>query len=240
MLNFAKLLLDLIIPPRCAMCAKVVASPHTLCPDCFAKLEFITAPICKVCGLPLDISERHEMICARCAAVSKTYFDFARAAVIYNDASRKIISDFKYYDKTELVKIMAKFIYAIAGIDYAKFDFIIPVPIHKDRLRLRKYNQAALLAKELSSLINKPYYVNLLVKEKATLTQAELNYSLRQKNIKNSFSVTNPTKIKGAKIILIDDVITTGATMNECAKVLKKAGAQEVMGLAFAHTTIIL
>jgi len=231
------LILNTILPPRCSLCGQLTQSSQSLCADCFAELDFITPPLCQTCGLPLPPLVHGDLKCVRCLS-QKSYFDTARACVLYNDISKKLIQNFKYYDHTELADILASLMARISDIDYKMFDLIIPIPIHTEKLKSRKYNQAALLAQKMGNILNLPVQLNLLVKITSTPAQAGLSFVQRQKNIKNSFNL-NPkaaTKLKGKNILLIDDVITTTATINEASRILKKHKARQVVAITFAHT----
>jgi ComF family protein len=160
---------------------------------------------------------------------------YSRSAVIYDVFSKKLILDFKFFDHIENKKLLAQWMY-LAGKDIfdAGVDVIIPIPLHKLRLLKRKYNQSAILASELSKMTNIKSDYKSFVKIRSTQPQSECSGKKRITNIKNAFTVKNPENIKGKRILLIDDVYTTGSTLRECAKVLKKAGAKSVDALTIA------
>ena len=144
--------------------------------------------------------------------------------------------DFKFYDKTDLASLLAKMMY-VAGKDIfaSDIDLIVPVPLHYSRLIKRRYNQSALLAKELGKLTNIKVDYNTLVKGRITKAQIDCDGKERLINVKNAFYIKDAGKIKGKRILLIDDVLTTGSTLNECAKVLKQAKAKSIDGLTVSR-----
>ena len=236
MLKWFQVLFNLILPPRCPICGKVVANSDTLCSKCFESITFISFPYCKKCGKPLDlfISE-DELYCDDCF-IKKSPFRLCRSAVVYDDFSKKIILDFKFFDHLENKKLLAKWI-LMAGKDIFNegVDYIIPIPLHFSRLFKRKYNQSAVLSATLSKMCMVPVLYNTLKKVKKTLPQVHCSGKQRLKNIRGAFQVINPDLIKDKRILLIDDVYTTGSTLCECAKVLIKAGAKSVDALTVAR-----
>ncbi len=176
------------------------------------------------------------LVCPDCA-VAKRITRLNRSAVIYDDFSKKGLLSFKFYDQIHFAKIYAKWLKAAGADIFEKgVDLIIPVPLSYPRLLKRRYNQAAVLARELSKLTNIKNNNLVLKKIKHTKPQSSLSEKARLKNLKNAFIVSSPDKIKAKRILLIDDVMTTGATLSECAKVLLKAGAKSVDTLTVART----
>ncbi len=237
MLNFIRKVIDVIIPPRCLSCGEVVSSDNHLCLECFQKLTFITAPYCKHCGTPFTrtISDG-ELLCINCLDnKKKDNIRISRSAVVYDNFSKKIILDFKFLDHIENKKLMANWL-NIAGYDIFNLgvDLIIPVPLHFLRILSRKYNQSAILAKEIAKITRIDVAFDCLKKTKKTRPQVMCTGNERKKNVRGAFSVDNAQKIKGKRILLIDDVYTTGSTLNECAKVLIEAGAKSVDALTVA------
>ena len=237
MKNILKKILNIILPPRCVLCGKTVLSAHTLCENCFGKINFITMPYCKICGMPFgnEADANLSKTCAECAS-KKRITRLNRSAFIYDDFSKKLILDFKFYAKTQSANILVKWLYA-AGKDIFEggVDLIMPVPLSYRRLLRRGYNQSALLARLLSKQTHIEADVFNLKKTKHTKPQSSLLGNARLKNVKNVFEVKNKDKVKGKRIVLIDDVLTTGATLAECAKVLLKAGAKSVDTLTVAR-----
>ena len=237
-MSILKGILNFLLPPRCIGCGKIINDENGLCPDCFNKLTFISAPYCKYCGLPFENIEGPDknMACPNCLKQKKRIFRYSRSAIKYESFSKKMILAFKFMDKTENAKIFAKWL-KIAGDDIFKSgaDVLVPVPLHYKRLVQRRYNQSAILAKELSTLISVPIDIKSLIKHKATKPQVSFTSAGRRKNIKGAFSVKYPDNIKNKRVVLIDDVYTTGSTLTECAKVLLKAGAKSVDTLTIAR-----
>ena len=231
-------ILNFLLPPRCINCGKIITDENGICADCFNQITFISEPYCKCCGAPFVdvVGANKHMLCPNCIKNKKKLFRYARAAIKYEDVSKNMILAFKFMDKTENAKVFAKWL-KMAGADIfsSGVDVLIPVPLHYKRLIKRRYNQSALLANELKSLVNIPTDFKSLVKHKATKPQVSFSGNARVKNIKDAFEVKCPENVKDKRIVLIDDVQTTGSTLNECAKVLLKAGAKSVDFLTVAR-----
>ena len=225
-------ILDFFLPPTCPICHKK-GFGNGLCSECFSKLEFIGTQKCSVCGRPLDAIVPGMAVCGQCLK-DPPCFHQAEAVFKYNDISKKLILAFKHGDHLELKNLLIKWMTANSAKLITNNDIIIPIPLHWTRLLKRKYNQSALLAQELAQKHGKIYDPINLVRIKATKSQGHLPPNKRKKNIRNVFRVKDPERIKNKSILLIDDVFTTGATANECAKILLKAGAKSVDVLTFA------
>ena len=237
MITFLKSFLDIILPPRCPCCGKIIRTQTGVCPNCFNKINFISAPYCKICGMPFENQSdvTANRICPACLK-EKRITHFNRSAVLYEGLSKKLLLHFKFYDKPQYAKLFAKWL-KVAGADIFKegTDLIVPVPLSYRRLIKRRYNQSALLAGELSKITGLEVDMDNLKKIKHTKPQSELLGKARLKNIKKAFALQNPTKIKGKKVLLVDDIMTTGATLAECANILLKAGAIQVDTLTVAR-----
>ena len=229
-------LLDILIPPVCALCNERVSENATLCPKCFAQLNFITKPHCKICGRPFDCEVFGEMVCAHCLA-NPPRFTKARSVLMYDGAARKLILAFKHGDRLDLVPLLTKLMIRVAAELMPKVDIVMPVPLHRLRLLKRKYNQSAILTKRLAKYYRKPYNFDILKRVRSTCSQGHLTARERRKNVMNAFDIKSSQLIQDKTVLLIDDVLTTGATANECAKVLLKAGAKQVYLLTFASTS---
>ncbi len=229
-------LLDLIYPPRCISCGSSITEHGNICGKCWDDINFISDPQCRICGFPFEM-ETEATLCAGCIQ-EEPHFSKARAVFLYDDASSKLITSFKYNDRIENRAPYARWM-ARAGAEMLHdADYIIPVPIHFGKLLLRKYNQAGLLALGVAKIAGRKVLVNALIRKKYTKKQAGLNRKIRFKNISGAFKV-NPkyaSILKDKKILLIDDVITTGATADECAKILRKAKVAKVEVLTLAKT----
>ena len=206
-----------------------------VCGACFKDLRFITAPMCVCCGHPFAFKVEGASLCGECQREMPP-FTTARSALIYNDVSRGMLNPFKN-DHTLGAKRFASWCRLALGDELDGADFIIPVPLHAKRLRARGYNQAALLAKALSKQSGVPLMLDGLERTRATPKQQELSRSARQKNVRGAFHVRpeNLPLIAGKHVVLVDDVMTTGATMDACAKAVKKARAQNITAVTVAR-----
>ncbi len=221
--RFFTALLDFVFPPRCPICHQEVSASHTLCPTCFQKMTFLTQPCCRICGRPFEFQSWNQL-CGNCLKKEPPYHK-ARAVLKYDDMSKGLILKFKHADRTEIRPLFINLMVQSHADLIRETDVIIPVPLHWTRLIKRTYNQADLLAKPLAKLFRKTYLPLGLKRIHHTKSQGHLSKKDRQRNIRQAFRVTNPAAIQGKRILLVDDVMTTGATVEECAKVLRKAGA---------------
>lgn len=224
-----------LFPPRCLSCYELNTLENGFCADCWSKLDFISKPYCITCGYALSVHVLENQVCAKCSTWPPHY-DKLRSIMKFNEYSKLLIHAFKYYDKTNLAKVFAQLICNRYGSEIADVDIIIPVPMHKLKRLFRMYNQSYLLALEISKIISKPLYYDLLVKSKWTKSQTSLSRSKRKKNLAGSISLKSPELAKGKKVLLVDDVKTTGATIDLCSKILKKAKAKNVYVITIAMT----
>ena len=235
MKRLAKKVLNLLLPPVCPVCAEPVYDHTTLCVKCFGSLDFITDPCCRVCGRPFPFEILGDATCAACLK-NPPIFHKACAVVVYNDMAKKILLPFKHGDRLDLVPLIAKMMATRGKEMIQTADYIMPVPLHRFRLLKRKYNQSALLAQALAKRFHKSYLPDGLHRIRSTPKQGKLSPDQRKKNVSNAFQASARYAFKDKSVLLIDDVLTTGATANECAKVLIKAGAKQVDILTFATT----
>lgn len=235
MYPWLKNIIDVILPPRCLMCGKILSGENGLCETCFQKIKFISGGICQKCGHP-QISGKDVASCPLCMNNHKNPFRMQRYRVYYDENSRPLLLNFKFHDKTENAKVLAQWLY-VAGHDIWQqgADVLIPVPLHRARLRHRKYNQSALLCKELSKLVNLPVDYSSLIRCKNTKPQVEFSGRNRKRNVKNAFAVKDKQSLQGKRVVVIDDIMTTGSTLKECAEELLKAGAKSVDTLTVAR-----
>lgn len=229
--------LHLCFPPRCVSCGTDVDAAHSLCADCFAKLQLISDPCCARCGVPFAYELGDGAVCADCMQSPPPYAA-ARAAMHYDDASRKLITRLKYADKQELVPALAAQLWRVGAALCARADLLIPVPLHPKRQRKRLFNQAALLAYALEKHCGKPVLAGGLLRTENTPPQASLPREARLKNVAHAFRVNHAhaEALRGKVVLLIDDVTTTGATLNACSKALRAAQVAEVLVLTVAKT----
>jgi ComF family protein len=225
-----------VLPHRCISCAEIVSGPG-FCTACWPDLRFITPPMCACCGDPFEVPASPESRCGACFADPPPWHS-ARAIWRYNDASKRPVLSLKYQDRTALAEIAAPLLRrAGQSLLDAPGACLVPVPLHWSRLAWRGFNQAALLADSLHSLTGVAVEKHVLARVRRTPPQQGLDRAARQANIRKAFAVlaAGQTKLAGRPVILIDDVITTGATAAACAKVLLKAGAARVDILALAR-----
>ncbi len=227
--------LNFILPPLCLICEEPVGSVSTLCPDCWKKLRFIDPPFCFRCGMPFDFPVGEGTLCGACLAETPPY-ETARAAMLYDDASRKLIIGFKH-DRTHGIKALAAWMQRAGSAALRESDVLIPVPLHRWRLFQRRYNQSALLALELGRLADKPVWLTVLQRIRDTPSQGHRKRKERRVNVHGAFAVMEKDngRLAGKTILLIDDVLTTGATVEECAQSLLKAGAARVHVLTLSR-----
>jgi ComF family protein len=232
----ANWLLDAVLPPRCLKCGEIVVDSGSLCGPCWSALKFLGAPCCACCGLPFEFDMGPGSLCAACSA-RRPLYDRARSALAYDDSSRGLILRFKHADRIDGAVTFAGWM-ARAGAELiADADIIAPVPLHRWRLVRRRYNQAAILANAIGKLRGKLAVPDLLVRHRATPSQGHLGRSQRQRNVAGAFAL-HPRRgqvAAGARILLVDDVLTTGATAESCAKALHNAGAKAVDLLVLAR-----
>ncbi len=226
-----KNLVDYLMPPRCMDCHEITDEEFLLCAHCWKDYVFINEPLCKICGLPFEI--QIDSLCLGCLH-KKPPFSIARSIFKYNEKSKKLIHNFKYHDKTYLSKFFAKMLLSKYKDIIVEADLITCVPMHRLKRIFRMYNQSHLIAKDLSINSNKPFIPDILSKVKYSKSQTFFSRNARKTNLKNTILCTFPEQVLGKKILLIDDVITTGETIKLCARELKKAGAKEIFILSIA------
>jgi len=229
-------ILDLVLPPTCTGCGCQVVSAQTLCPECWSQLSFLSTACCDACGYPFSYEVPNRTLCGACVA-NPPPFDHARAALVYDDHSRTLVLGFKHADRTEAAELYAKWM-VNAGRDLVMaVDVIVPVPLHWTRLFQRRYNQAALLAHQMGKLVGKPVLADGLARIRKTPSQGRLGRMARARNVQGAFSVSprHMAKLKGKRVLLVDDVYTTGATLRTAARVLKRAGCGGVEALVLAR-----
>jgi ComF family protein len=230
-----KNLIDYIMPLRCSSCAAFIVTNSGFCADCFGKLNFITNPYCKLCGHQLEFSIFTNMECGKCLH-NKPSFDIARSLMKFDEHSQKIIYAFKYYDQMSIAHIFAKMLCQRYIKEIFNADLVVPVPMHKFKRLFRKYNPSQILADSIAQIIHKPLRLDLLIKSKWTKSQTALSKVERQKNLSNSFACNSKYLIHNQNILLIDDVFTTGTTVQKCSQILKLAGAASIIVLTIVRT----
>ena len=237
-------LLNFVFPLNCKICKKPIreSKGYSICENCFKTIELIEQPYCIKCGKPLvptDVFKKNrEILCLDCKK-KKYSFKFSRSTGVYDKVLKKCIHLFKYYGEKKLAKPLGNLMvdYLLKNNDFEnEFELIIPVPLHKNDLKKRGFNQSVLLSKVIGDYFSIPVGESVLIKKKLTPFQVNLSKKEREKNILRSFSVEKPEEIKGKNILILDDVFTTGATVEECAKELMKARAKNIFVLTLART----
>jgi ComF family protein len=245
LLNILRPALDFVLPERCPCCGVITPPGGNFCADCWRQLHFLTPPWCIGCAMPfnfgpLDSAVEDEQFCASCLATPPQH-DGIRAAVAYSDISRQVVLRLKYGGKIGMAKLVAA--HLTRHLPEASGEYlIVPVPLHWTRLWNRGFNQSALIAKALivqmasteKSMIFAP---DLLVRNKRTPPLKDYSGKQRKKLVSGAFTV-NPkwkSRLNGAHILLIDDILTSGSTANACVKTLKKNGAQWVQIFCWAR-----
>lgn len=231
--------LNLFLPPLCSVCRKPVAETHKLCTDCWGKLNFISEPFCLRCGYPFEYEMGEESLCGLCLDHPPAY-DHMRSVFVYEGVTKKLLMGFKHGDRTDFLPLLSHWLSKLYRDNRELHaDILVPVPIHTTRLIKRRYNQAALLADALGNRLNVQTEMALLKRHRRTPPQKG-NRVERSENVKKAFTVAERDLaiLKGKTILIIDDVVTTGATIESCALVLKKAGAKKVKVLSLARVVL--
>ena len=230
---------DIVFPQQCIGCGTILTEERLLfCSRCFAQMKFISSPLCSVCGLPYSEAGESDHLCGDCLQSNPAFF-VARAMGQYEQILMEVIHRFKYGRKISLGNMLGSL---MAGFSYPSFrikdySLIMPVPLHPKRLRQRGFNQALILAREISRHFSIALDFLSLRRIVFTEPQVGLGRDMREHNIKGAFSVADQGRIKGEKIILVDDVYTTGSTVRECAQELMKSKAEEVAVLTLARAS---
>lgn len=228
-------LLDLVLPPRCIACGEEVGEINALCVACWRKITFLGEPWCACCGLPFDHDLGAGALCGACAEGPPAY-DRARSALRYDEGSRGLILAFKHGDRLHGAPAFGEWIRRAGAALLADADLAMPVPLHWTRLFSRRYNQAALLAYAIRRAGGPTVAPDWLIRRRRTPSQGEFGPEGRLRNVRSAFALKPGKSVKGLKVVLVDDVLTTGATLEECARVLKRAGAARVDALALARS----
>ncbi len=228
--------LDLVYPPACAGCGVLTGSKASLCPKCWSRLAFIERPYCEVLGTPFS----HDLgpgILSADAIANPPPFDRLRSVALYDDLARVLVQSLKYRDRTDLAPMMAGWMLRAGDGAVEAADLILPVPLHRLRLVWRKFNQAAELSRALATLSGTPVLFDSIRRTKRTRRQIGLGPRAREENVRGAFSITpeGRERLFGRRVVLVDDVYTTGATVSAVTRTLKRAGVADVTVLTFAR-----
>lgn len=232
-------LINAILPPQCLACDALVATSGSLCSECWADAKFITAPHCSICGVPYSFDPGSDAVCGACIRARPQY-DRARAVLRYDDLGRRLVVAFKYGDRTHSAPTFGRWLARAGAGLIADADLVAPVPLHRLRLMRRRFNQSAMMAQAICRSATDQdlqFVPDLLLRHRHTPSQAGLNAAQRRRNVRNAFAVNSrrTSQIEGRRILLVDDVFTTGATVSECSRVLTGAGASAVDILTLAR-----
>lgn len=238
--TFVRTLLGLparfLFPPACPGCRRLVAEPGTLCPRCWPTLRFIERPWCEVMGTPFS-HEMGEGILSAEAIANPPPFARARAAVVYSGVARRMVHALKFADRLELAPQMARWMMRPGRELVEDAEAVVPVPLHRGRFLSRRFNQSAELARALCALSGRRFCPDAVARIRATVSQVGLGAREREENVRGAFRVPQEREIevRGRRVLVVDDVYTTGMTVSAVARALKRAGAAEVDVLTFAR-----
>lgn len=229
---------DIVMPPVCLVCRAPIGTHDALCARCWREIDFIRPPLCDRLGLPMPYDTGGPMISAA-AATDPPPYDRARAVAAHAGAMRTLVHALKFHDRHDARRLLGRWLVEAGGDLVAGADMVVPVPLARRRLLVRRFNQAAVLAREVARLAGLPYEPLVLERTRATASQVGLTRGARRRNVAGAFAVPprHAGRVQGANILLIDDVITTGSTVGACARALKRAGARRVDALALALVT---
>jgi ComF family protein len=233
--RLAGALVDFIYPPVCAGCGRFAMRDGAVCPACWQTIRFIERPYCEVLGTPFSHDLGSGILSAE-AIANPPVFDRLRAVAAHDGICQTLVHRLKYNDRLEAAPLMARWMARAGGEHVAAADVIVPVPLHRTRLLARRFNQSAELGRHLAALTGKPFNPVDLVRIRRTAHQVGLGERAREDNVRGAFAVTEAGRMTfaGRRVVLVDDVYTTGATVSAASRALRKAGAKDITVLVFS------
>lgn len=241
--NLFRYPLDLLLPKTCVLCASPLqlGAERNICSRCAENMIFIEAVVCRKCGLPSPsvggkTAPVPTSLCGWCRK-RKYVFDQARAIGLYQGNLKELIHLYKYNRMVHLAEDILGLVTGHFPDDFrdSGFDYLIPVPLHKTKLKEREYNQTAILAEKISAFLSVPVNSNILIRDRYTQPQVDLSGVERWRNVRNAFRLKEKISLEDKNLLLLDDVFTTGATINECARVLRKTNPSGINVLTIAR-----
>jgi ComF family protein len=232
--QFSASLLEFFLPRMCLFCGVAVGEtvPVAVCPECEAQIEWVASPLCTCCGVGFASRDGADRVCGACQT-DPPPFARARAATLYDGPVAQAITRFKFSRQLAFLPVMHHWLQRPLCLELvAAADLLAPVPLHPKRIKNRGFNQSLLLAQTFPGA---PVAREMVIRTRHTAPQVGLNPKERQDNVKGAFAVTDPARVKDKSVLLIDDLFTTGATVKECARVLRRAGARRVEVLTVAR-----
>src|SRR5215471_679233 len=225
--RIGRALVDGVLPPRCLSCGEIIEQPDALCSRCWSGITFFAPPWCVLCGLPFPHPIGEDALCGNCAR-ERPAWDQARAVLRYDKRSRSLVLGLKHGDHTHVARAFGRWMHRAGSEVLTGADLLVPVPLHWSRLFRRRFNQAALLAHAIRAAGGPEIAADWLVRRRRTPSQGRLGPAARERNVRGAFSVRAGRSFIGRRVVVVDDVMTTGATVEECARVLKRADALSV------------
>src|SRR5579863_1825164 len=232
--RLGRAVVDGVLPPRCLSCGATTDEIDALCAKCWAGITFFAPPWCAMCGLPFPHPMGEDAVCGACAG-RRPRWDRARSVFRYDRHSRRLVLMLKHGDQTHLSGAFGQWMTRAGNEVLADADLLVPVPLHWTRLFGRRFNQAALLAHAVCAAGGPPVGADWLVRRRRTPSQGLMGPAARARNVRGAFALRRGRSVKGKRVVLIDDVLTTGATAEECARILRREGAASVGVLVLAR-----
>jgi ComF family protein len=232
--RLSRAVVDGVLPPRCLNCGATVDEVNALCPACWASMTFFAPPWCAVCGLPFPHPMGEGAVCGDCVRQTPNW-DRARSVLRYDKHSRRLVLMLKHGDHTHLAGAFGRWMQRAGHEVLEGADLLMPVPLHWTRLFSRRFNQSALLAQAIRAAGGPPVAADWLVRRRRTPSQGTMGPLARARNVRGAFALRRGRSVHGKRVVLIDDVLTTGATAEECARVLRRAGAASIGVLVLAR-----